>query len=141
MKDNSPAGSSVQGGGWALAQEPIQELLSKLEHDPAGRCQAILGIEGKEMAVIVPRQQVQAGAKSTDGAAMPRQQLAILERLDGQVPEPGDPSRSSAKGLDDGDRALLEKVEACFETVGELHNACKSRAAPSVPSGPPRKKC
>jgi methionyl-tRNA synthetase len=37
------------------------------------------------------------------------------------VPEPGE--------LDDEDRALLEKVEAGFETVGELYNACKFRAA------------
>jgi hypothetical protein len=43
------------------------------------------------------------------------------------VPKPGD--------LDAEDRALLEKVEAGFETVGELYNACKFRAAPSVPSG------
>jgi methionyl-tRNA synthetase len=45
------------------------------------------------------------------------------------VPEPGNPSRSSAKGLDNEDRALLEKVEAGFETVGALYNACKFRAA------------
>jgi hypothetical protein len=43
------------------------------------------------------------------------------------VPEPGE--------LDDEDRALLEKVEAGFEMVGELYNACKFRAAPSFPSG------
>jgi methionyl-tRNA synthetase len=43
------------------------------------------------------------------------------KRFDGQVPEPG------AQG--DEDRALLEKVEAGFETVGELYNACKLRAA------------
>ena len=60
------------------------------------------------------------------------------KRFDGVVPEPGDPSRSSAKDLDNEDQALLEKVEAGFETVGELYNACKFRAAPSVPSGLPR---
>jgi methionyl-tRNA synthetase len=43
------------------------------------------------------------------------------KRFDGQVPEPGD--------LDAEDRALLEKVEAGFDTVGELYNACKFRAA------------
>jgi methionyl-tRNA synthetase len=43
------------------------------------------------------------------------------KRFDGVVPEPG--------MLDDEDRALLEKVEAGFETVGDLHNACKFRAA------------
>jgi methionyl-tRNA synthetase len=43
------------------------------------------------------------------------------KRFDGVVPEPGP--------LDDEDRALLEKVEAGFETVGELYNACKFRAA------------
>jgi methionyl-tRNA synthetase len=43
------------------------------------------------------------------------------KRFDGVVPEPGE--------LDDEDRALLEKVEAGFETVGELYNACKFRAA------------
>jgi methionyl-tRNA synthetase len=43
------------------------------------------------------------------------------KRFDGKVPEPGD--------LDTEDRALLEKVEAGFETVGELYNACKFRAA------------
>jgi hypothetical protein len=34
------------------------------------------------------------------------------KRFDGKVPEPGD--------LDDEDWALLERVEAGFETVGEL---------------------
>jgi methionyl-tRNA synthetase len=43
------------------------------------------------------------------------------KRFDGKVPEPGT--------LDDEDRALLEKVEASFQTVGELYNACKFRAA------------
>ena len=43
------------------------------------------------------------------------------KRFDGVVPEPGN--------LDDEDRVLLEKVEAGFETVGELYNACKFRAA------------
>jgi methionyl-tRNA synthetase len=43
------------------------------------------------------------------------------KRFDGRVPEPGE--------LDDEDRALLDKVEAGFETVGELYNACKFRAA------------
>jgi methionyl-tRNA synthetase len=43
------------------------------------------------------------------------------KRFDGKVPEPG--------ALDDEDRALLEKVEAGFDTVGELYNACKFRAA------------
>jgi methionyl-tRNA synthetase len=42
-------------------------------------------------------------------------------RFDGVVPEPGE--------LDDEDRALLEKVEAGFETVGDLYNACQFRAA------------
>jgi hypothetical protein len=57
------------------------------------------------------------------------------KRFDGVVPEPSDPSGTSGQGLDDEDRALLEKVEAGFETVGALYNACKFRAAPSVPSG------
>ena len=43
------------------------------------------------------------------------------KRFDRKVPEPG--------ALDDEDRALLEKVEAGFETVGELYNTCKFRAA------------
>lgn len=43
------------------------------------------------------------------------------KRFDGKVPEPGE--------LDDEDRALLEKVEAGFETVGELYDAVKLRAA------------
>jgi methionyl-tRNA synthetase len=43
------------------------------------------------------------------------------KRFDGRVPEPGP--------LDDEDRALLAQVEAGFETVGELYNACKFRAA------------
>jgi len=54
------------------------------------------------------------------------------KRFDGVVPEPGAPSSSSGRGLDDEDRALLEKVEAGFETVGALYNACKFRAAPSA---------
>jgi methionyl-tRNA synthetase len=51
------------------------------------------------------------------------------KRFEGKVPEPGDPSVSSGQGLDDEDRALLEKVEASFETVGELYGACQFRAA------------
>jgi methionyl-tRNA synthetase len=43
------------------------------------------------------------------------------KRFDGVVPEPGE--------LDAEDQALLKKVEAGFETVGELYNACKFRAA------------
>jgi len=43
------------------------------------------------------------------------------KRFDGRVPEPGE--------LDEADRALLAQVEAGFETVGELYNACKFRAA------------
>jgi methionyl-tRNA synthetase len=43
------------------------------------------------------------------------------KRFDGVVPEPGE--------LDAEDKALLERVEAGFETVGELYNACKFRAA------------
>jgi methionyl-tRNA synthetase len=43
------------------------------------------------------------------------------KRFDGKVPEPGE--------LDDADRALLAQVEAGFETVGGLYNACKFRAA------------
>ena len=43
------------------------------------------------------------------------------KRFDGVVPEPGE--------LDAEDRALLGQVEAGFETVGELYNACKFRAA------------
>jgi methionyl-tRNA synthetase len=43
------------------------------------------------------------------------------KRFDGRVPEPGE--------LDDEDRKLLAQVEAGFETVGDLYNACKFRAA------------
>jgi methionyl-tRNA synthetase len=51
------------------------------------------------------------------------------KRFDGVVPEPGDSSSSSGQGLDDEDRALLAQVEAGFEAVGDLYNACKFRAA------------
>jgi len=43
------------------------------------------------------------------------------KRFDGVVPEPGE--------FDDEDRKLLAQVEAGFETVGELYNTCKFRAA------------
>ena len=56
------------------------------------------------------------------------------KRFDRVGPEPGDPSRSLAKGLDDEDRAVLEKMEASFETVGELYNACRFRAALRAPA-------
>ena len=46
------------------------------------------------------------------------------KRFDGVVPEPGE--------LDAEDRALLAQVEAGFETVGDLYNACKFRATPSA---------
>jgi len=56
----------------------------------------------------------------------PRRALGFMlsfayKRFDGVVPEPGE--------LDTEDQALLEKVEAGFETVGGLYNACKFRAA------------
>jgi methionyl-tRNA synthetase len=56
----------------------------------------------------------------------PRRALGFMlsfayKRFDGKVPELAE--------LDDEDRALLEKVEAGFETVGALYNACKFRAA------------
>ena len=43
------------------------------------------------------------------------------KRFDGKVPAPGE--------LDAADRELLARVEAGFETVGELYAACKFRAA------------
>ena len=43
------------------------------------------------------------------------------KRFDGKVPEPGE--------LDEADRELLERVEAGFDSVGELYGACKFRAA------------
>jgi methionyl-tRNA synthetase len=43
------------------------------------------------------------------------------KRFDGKVPEPGE--------LDGEDRKLLAQVEAGFQTVGDLYNACKFRAA------------
>jgi len=43
------------------------------------------------------------------------------KRFDGRVPEPGE--------LDDEGRALLEKVEAGLQTVGDLYDACHFRAA------------
>jgi methionyl-tRNA synthetase len=43
------------------------------------------------------------------------------KRFDGRVPEPGE--------LDDADRELLARVEAGFETIGDLYAACKFRAA------------
>jgi methionyl-tRNA synthetase len=52
------------------------------------------------------------------------------KRFDGVVPEPGE--------LDDEDRALLARVEAGFETVGELYNACKFRTAPFPQDRPGR---
>ncbi|HSR34057.1 MAG TPA: hypothetical protein VLY63_26110 [Anaerolineae bacterium] len=42
------------------------------------------------------------------------------KRFDGVVPEAGE--------LDTADRELLAKIEAGFEKVGELYNACKFRA-------------
>jgi methionyl-tRNA synthetase len=43
------------------------------------------------------------------------------KRFDGRVPEPG--------FLDADDQALLDKVEAGFQAVGALYNACRFRAA------------
>ena len=56
----------------------------------------------------------------------PRRALGFMlsfayKRFDGRVPEPGE--------LDAEDRALLEKVETGFETVGELYGTVKLRAA------------
>jgi hypothetical protein len=54
------------------------------------------------------------------------------KRFDHQVPEPGNPSHHSAKGLDNEDRALWEKVEDGFETVGELCSARWRRSSESL---------
>jgi methionyl-tRNA synthetase len=43
------------------------------------------------------------------------------KRFEGRVPEPGD--------LDGADRVLLDKIEAGFEPIGALLDACKFRAA------------
>ena len=43
------------------------------------------------------------------------------KRFDGKVPPPGE--------LDAEDRRLLARVEAGFDTVGDLYAACKFRAA------------
>jgi methionyl-tRNA synthetase len=43
------------------------------------------------------------------------------KRFDGRVPEPG--------FLDADDQALLDKVEAGFQAVGALYDACRFRAA------------
>jgi methionyl-tRNA synthetase len=61
------------------------------------------------------------GLVATWGNLANRMLSFAYKRFDGEVPEPGE--------LDDEDRALLEKVEARFETVGELYNACKFRGA------------
>lgn len=45
---------------------------------------------------------------------------SAYKRFDGVMPEPGE--------LDAVARALLEKVEAGFEIVGELDNACEFHA-------------
>jgi methionyl-tRNA synthetase len=47
------------------------------------------------------------------------------KRFDGVVPEPGE--------FDDGDRALLAKVEAGFETVGEPYMLVRQDAGPFGP--------
>jgi methionyl-tRNA synthetase len=52
------------------------------------------------------------------------------KRFDGKVSEPG--------ALDEEDWALLEKVEAGFETVGDLYNACKFPAALGEALAPPK---
>jgi methionyl-tRNA synthetase len=52
------------------------------------------------------------------------------KRFEGKVPEPGE--------FDEEDRTLLERVEAGFDTVGELYNACKFRAALGEAMGPPK---
>jgi methionyl-tRNA synthetase len=85
--------------------------------------------EGNELLATHSLRSVQAWGNL---GQRPRRALGYMlsfayKRFDGRVPEPGP--------LDDEDRALLEKVEAGFETVGELYNACRFRAAPSVPSG------
>jgi hypothetical protein len=50
-----------------------------------------------------------------------RMLICAYKRFKRRVPEPGTP--------DDEDRGLLEKVLAGFETVGDLYNACRFRAA------------
>jgi methionyl-tRNA synthetase len=58
---------------------------------------------------------------ATGGNLANRMLSFAYRRFDGKVPEPG--------ALDEEDRALLERVEAGFETVGDLYNACQFRAA------------
>ena len=87
--------------------------------------------EGPELVATHSLRSVQAWGNLCQ---RPRRALVCMlsfayKRFDGKVPEPGDPSSSSGQGLDDEDRALLAQIEAGFETVGELYNACKFRAA------------
>jgi methionyl-tRNA synthetase len=58
---------------------------------------------------------------ATWGNLANRMRAFASKRFDGRVPEPGK--------LDDADRELLARVEAGFDTIGELYNACKFRAA------------
>ena len=78
--------------------------------------------EGKELVATHSLRSVQACGNLAN-----RMLSFAYKRFDARVPEPGE--------LDAEDRELLAKVESGFETVGELYNACKFRAAPSVPSG------
>ena len=75
-----------------------------------------LGLECKRRHELVATWGNLANARASSGWLS-----FAYKRFDGRVPEPGE--------FDDEDRALLEKVEAGFETVGELYNACRFRAA------------
>jgi methionyl-tRNA synthetase len=85
------------------------------------------GLEGFSWEDFVERNNNELVA--TWGNLANRMLSFAYKRFDGKVPEPGDPSSASGQGLDDEDQALLEKVDAGFETVGDLYNACKFRAA------------
>ena len=72
--------------------------------------------EGKELVATA-----RLSSRRSLGNLANRMLSVAHKRFDGRVPEPGD--------FDAEDRAILEKVEAGFQIVGDLYAACKPHAA------------
>jgi methionyl-tRNA synthetase len=116
-RDTELALSAAEGSSWEDFVERNNHVLS--------------AAEGNELVATHSLRSVHAWGNLCQ---RPRRALGFMlsfayKRFDGKVPELGDPSSSSGQGLDAEDGALVAQVEAGFETVGELYNACKFRAA------------
>jgi methionyl-tRNA synthetase len=101
----------------------VPDFLSRYDPDPLRYMLTINAPEGRDVNFtweeFLRRNNEELVA--TWGNLANRVLAFTYKRFDQQVPEPGD--------LGETDKAILAKVEAAFETVGQLIDSCKFKAA------------